>query len=766
MKVISENLGKIKQIREDEPLPINYIEEIIEPSVLSGRIIGLMAEISKRTDKPITFDDQILNEDNIMFHAFLRVAQVITKEEQRVLNALLDEQEWLQENIKTDSSNGMLRSLHFVKGWKLEANEIFEQGGNMYDLLVFSDRAFITENTNKTLIYGYRGKLPDSNFKIFSENGKKGLKDKDGNVVLEAEYDKIDSSGWSGRGWFLCKEDKWGAVNERLEWMFPMEYESIATRYEGGHYLKQNGKKTFCNEDGKLITHFIYDEIENYSSSWQGFKVKDNGKWGYIDNEGNELIPIIYDYISLCSGGNMIRVEKDSLYGYYNMSDNSIIDCQFEQAHDFYSSHPDEAEAKKNGLWGVINRKGDLVLAYEYDGINIESSNVYRVKKDGLEGIIDKDKKVIFPFKYKSLSPFNEDGIAVVQNTNGLYGYIDKNDQPVIDFKFAYARNFDGNYAEVAQDYRRVGVIDKTGKVVVPMNFDSVYIHSWDDVIVVEQDDRDNRRYVRGLYDLKTGNTLPCIYEHISPLGRDRDGILICRCKKYDETTEIEEKVLSKPDKAIIKVNNEERTFCIKYHEKANNDNITIVINDIFDKKNIDINRHSREIFEVKVKNSTLTIPEFINDKKVVGIASCSCWTDKSELKCVIFPVGLRYIGREAFKCHPTLETIIIQDGIRRIEDFAFSNCPNLKNVVLGKGILLFIPTTPLKGSCIRNHAFSDCSSELTFYIPSQFMEYEYDRIRFKRVLPREEYESAIMKQYTSIQTEVEISLSDSKIEK
>ena len=78
-------------ISEGEPLPIKYVEEIINADILRGRTMGLMAEISKRTDEPITFEDDILKQDNMMLHAFLRVVKVITKEEQRVLNALMDE---------------------------------------------------------------------------------------------------------------------------------------------------------------------------------------------------------------------------------------------------------------------------------------------------------------------------------------------------------------------------------------------------------------------------------------------------------------------------------------------------------------------------------------------------------------------------------------------------------------------------------------------------------------------------------------------------
>lgn len=329
--------------KEDEPLPVKYVDEIIKADRLRGRMMGLMAEISKRTSNPITFDDDILKKDNIFLFAFLRIAKVVTKEEQRVLNALLDEAKKMSESgLGGESEDGMIRVLELVHGWKIEANKIFDEGGCMYDLLEFTNPNLIITTVNKQSVKGFHGKLEDAWLQRFEENGKYGLKGKNGEILLPAEYDAVNHSGYAGRGWHIRKGDKWGAVNERVEWIFPIDYDDIKLRFEGGHYLKKNNKVGFCDSEGNMTVDFLYDDLENYSSSWDGFKAKVDGKWGYIDKHGNVVVPIEYEEISLGSDG-MIRVKKTAevriddrlgrryLCGLYDLKNGYVLPCEYER---------------------------------------------------------------------------------------------------------------------------------------------------------------------------------------------------------------------------------------------------------------------------------------------------------------------------------------------------------------------------------------------------------------------------------------------------
>lgn len=381
-------------------------------------------------------------------------------------------------------------------------------------------------NTN---VRGSHDKLEESWFVRFENNGKYGLKDRNGEIIIPAEYDSINTSGWVGRGWNIKKEDKWGAVNARGEWIFDCEYDSIVTHPNGGHFLTKNGKVGFCDSSGNMVTDFIYDELKyQYASGWKGAIAKLNGKWGCIDNTGEITIPIIYDSVYLGHKG-VVRIEKGGKYGFINTVDNISIPIEFESSGFTWFSSSDEIMVKKNGFWGVIDNKGKIVIPFSFDSINIDERNIYRVSKDGVYGIISQDGTELFPFKYAYLDRFDGNGIACAKNDEGVYGYVDKEDNVLIDFKYKDARSFYGyEYAAVCIEKGKWGVIDKKGAVIVPMEYHHVYVYR--DYALLEMNDEKNYRLLRGYYDFINGNSLPCIYEKIRPRGRERDNIMVCEC--------------------------------------------------------------------------------------------------------------------------------------------------------------------------------------------------------------------------------------------
>lgn len=744
-------------IPEDEPLPVKYVTDIINADRLRGRMMGLMAAISKRTEQPITFEDNILKKDNIFLFAFLRIAKVVTKEEQRVLNTLLDEAKRMSETeLGKESDNGNARALELVRGWKLEANQILEEGGSMYDLLSFTNPLQIQTIQDSIAEKGTHKKLPNGKMIIFSENGKFGLKNDEGVIVVPAQYERITSSGWPGRGWHLLKGNRWGAVNERGEWIFDLEYDEIKTRYEGGHFLRKNGKMGFCDSAGVITIDFLYDELENYTSSWNGAKAKINNKWGYVDEEGHTLVPIDYDYVSLDSNG-MIMVKKDGKYGFYNPKNNLVISTEFDQA---YSFRTNETEVKKHETWGVINTKGEMVLPFVYESVSVDAPNVYRVKQNGLWGIIDKEGKILFPFKYEDLGAFDKNGVTYAKNENGLYGFIDKDDCVLVPFRYKNARNFDGDYAEVSMGWGKNGVIDKKGNIIVPLHFDYVHIH-WDGIIEVEKNDREKLKYLRGLYDVITGYSLPCVYEEIRPRGRNRNGIMECECWKdrksepfivkvngnslsvqHKENYSIRLKELQTGQFEIVDIRKGD-SYISETWTKTNATNYKGLI------ESIEISQEGNGYFLIKIQciNHILYLPKSIGSEEIIGFVSFGCWTDRSPIKGLVVPEGYKYIGGEAFMAHPTLEFVSLPNGLERIEQSAFISCPNLKHVFLGNTRpLLFIRRHPL--SIIESLAFDNCHPSLTFYIPSGYERLHYDKNRFPRTENREINEDYIISTY------------------
>ena len=138
-KIFIQSLRRNYRVREDMDLPIHYVDEKIAGFVLRGRLIRLMAEISKRTDNPIKLDE-IIHKDNPLLNAYLRIIYVMKPEEQRVMGVLMDEAKRMDEmEEKTGKADGTLHAIGFLSGW-YDAEDKLEKGGSMYDLLEFTNR--------------------------------------------------------------------------------------------------------------------------------------------------------------------------------------------------------------------------------------------------------------------------------------------------------------------------------------------------------------------------------------------------------------------------------------------------------------------------------------------------------------------------------------------------------------------------------------------------------------------------------------------------
>ena len=80
----------------------------------------------------------------------------------------------------------------------------------------------------------------------------------------------------------------------------------------------------------------------------------------------------------------------------------------------------------RNGLCGLINIKGEVIIPCEWDWLSCEfAEGLLVVERDGKYGFIDYYGNVSLDCKWDDAEPFSE-GIAKVKK-NGKWGYIDRN---------------------------------------------------------------------------------------------------------------------------------------------------------------------------------------------------------------------------------------------------------------------------------------------------------------------------------------------------
>lgn len=228
-------------------------------------------------------------------------------------------------------------------------------------------------------------------------------------------------------------------------------------------------------------------------------------------------------FLSLLAGLLLLNLSAQDLvpyfnpigkdWGYCDWYKKSVIFPQFEEAGLFYNGL---AIVRDNGLYGVINPRGQFVVECKYKKIYPFSEGFAAVlSKDDRIGFIDSYGEEVVPCKYDydKYDKFRfSEGRAFVKSGD-RYGYVDVKGNQVIDFKFSSARDFHDGFAIVfrpdegaafidpqgkiiadLKDYtyfeeyreglvgatkgKKQGFLDKTGKVVIPFDFTSVTVFS------------------------------------------------------------------------------------------------------------------------------------------------------------------------------------------------------------------------------------------------------------------------------------------------
>lgn len=296
--------------------------------------------------------------------------------------------------------------------------------------------------------------------------------------------------------------------------------------------VRANGKMGFLYGDGEELFPCIFDSVVDVNNSGIMFvdgkkiilensyftynyensryaKVLKDGKWGLVTMDGKIAIPCVYDeiydfdytktsrmegpYIDFWdSEGKTAVVKKNGKWGLVDTKGDVLADYIYE---DFFIPdvklfYGNRAAAKKNGLWGFLNEKGNPVTSFIYE--EVSSSDLSNpqfistfcegmavVKKNGKWGVIDKDGNGKIPFIYDYISNFCAESIIVQKDSR--WGYINKKGIEVIPAIYDEIKWFERGICPVKKD-GLWGFLSKQGEIVVSMMYDDILV--FDEVAV------------------------------------------------------------------------------------------------------------------------------------------------------------------------------------------------------------------------------------------------------------------------------------------
>jgi hypothetical protein len=314
---------------------------------------------------------------------------------------------------------------------------------------------------------------------VFSENGKDGLKDQDGKVVIPAIYDGINSLRYFYR---LELNRKYGlATLDSGKIVLPAEYDEI-NRFVDREVsvLGKDGKYGLLDTQGRFVAPLAYDGIWNQRDGVM--EIRQQGRYGLMDNKGKILVEPRYRTLHLLFGRMAIAASSDGRYGVIDATGETVVPFIYRDAKEFnrttnfpFSLTGDLggkliAVKDDNRKWGFIDRTGETVLPPQYDDVmfwSMDSLVVSAVGKDGKQGLIDMEGKEILPVLYDRVF-YTGAGLTWIA-CDGKCGCIDKTGKLVIPMvydyipeKFLFPSRFVWDVARVTKDGKEL-YIDTQG---------------------------------------------------------------------------------------------------------------------------------------------------------------------------------------------------------------------------------------------------------------------------------------------------------------
>lgn len=389
---------------------------------------------------------------------------------------------------------------------------------------------FITTNNKKYEIE----KVEQYNYFLLKQDGKTGVIDRSGNIVIDVKYDDIKIPNpqkdvfvcYSGENSQILNSQKEQILNNYQD-VEPIKLQNIASNLmfeKSVLSYKENDKYGLVNFQGKKITKPIYDEISGLSYKEGELLVKQNDKYGVINIKGHKLIDIEYDKIAVDGyytnddgykyAGYIITTttQEGYRYGYINYNGKLILKPEYNELSritDIMDNENAYLLCAKNGQFGV-NKNEKEIVKNEYQSISYDKTNELLVaEKSKKYGIASLDGKIIVPAQFSQIDVIgnylyakNEQGTIVYDNqgketnmdTNisilntenekykikidnqneTKYGLITKEGKELIEEKYSYMEYLYNDYFIVSNENSKLGVVDNKDAVKIPIENDSV----------------------------------------------------------------------------------------------------------------------------------------------------------------------------------------------------------------------------------------------------------------------------------------------------
>jgi hypothetical protein len=260
------------------------------------------------------------------------------------------------------------------------------------------------------------------------------------NMEVVAKLDSVEkiSQFSEGLAAFRNKKDKWGFMNTKGQIVIKPVYNNVGSFSEGLALVEKkteeydstkNEKKTkitmgFINRNGDEVIK-PSNKFDNLSSFSEGLAAYSDGPtwgWGFINKKGKKVI--------------RANTEWDDITLFQNG----------------YSS------VKVDGYWGLINKRGEIVIKPKYDHSLYFSNGLASVEIDDKIGFINSEDKIIIEPDFDKVAIAFYSGKSFVRD-NLYFRIINRKGKPMNDIELYNVSTYSDYDYFISSDYFDVNPI-------------------------------------------------------------------------------------------------------------------------------------------------------------------------------------------------------------------------------------------------------------------------------------------------------------------
>lgn len=317
-------------------------------------------------------------------------------------------------------------------------------------------------------------------FQIFEENGKVGIKNQEGKVVLPASFEAL---GWSDGSFSVIgnitgyrQNNQWGILNLKKEFITKADFESLV--YAGGEYIIVKKKinpaqrKAGCiNLRGEVQIPFLYDDIQLHGLRAIVINLN-NGRYHYglADLQNKLIIPASYSHIAPLGTLRYAVQNEAGKIALYAEDGRAITPFTIDSISMF---HNGKAFFYINTNKGMLDRDGNVLADAHYQDVKIEDDRV-SVLPHHQWILLDASNKTQQSFQAENILPAAP-GINIYQ-FSGYYGLMDESWNITLPAQYQHLTHIRDTLF-LAMKNNKSGIITSNQKQILPFRYDSIAVN-------------------------------------------------------------------------------------------------------------------------------------------------------------------------------------------------------------------------------------------------------------------------------------------------